>query len=396
MVAVPLPTAVTVVVWAVTGFTETTPGVRALQLQGWFGIVSPAASVATQVACTERPNAVSALNELGMIATLAGTSCTVAVRESDTPLPVATIRVVPMATALTIALWVPLSAAVTIPGLRDSQVIITPGTELFWASRASPFTITVSCSDPNVRSKGVKTILPMRVRMTSGALETGALTCGTAVTVMLALPSRTPLASPVCDTRTFVLSEEIQTNVRPVAIGTFPASAVAVSCSVPLSPTVESPVITTEVSEEGPVSPPHAAMVSAAPSNRQKRLTAPTRPGHRVADQRSRSLLRHRAANRRRTVPESRRWPDRSADTADRSRHAADSRATPSAETDRSARVGTRAAATAPPWDREGGRAGHPRRARCRAAPAPFRRGHACAACPSHTEIGRASCRERV
>ena len=75
---------------------------------------------------------------------------------------------------------------------------------------------------------------------------------------MLALPSPTPLTSPVCETRSFVVSEEIHMYVRPVAIGTFPARAVAVSCSVPLSPTVESPLITTEVIEEGALSPLHA------------------------------------------------------------------------------------------------------------------------------------------
>jgi len=85
---------------------------------------------------------------------------------------------------------------------------------------------------------------------------------------MLALPNRTPVTSPVCDTRTFVVSEEIHTNVRPVETGRFPASAVAVNCSVPLSPTVESPVITTEVSEEGPGSLPHPAIVSTAPNSR--------------------------------------------------------------------------------------------------------------------------------
>ena len=108
--------------------------------------------------------------------------------------------------------------------------------------------------------------------MANGSLVTGALTSGTALTVMLALPSCTPVTSPVCDTRTLVVSEEIHTNVRPVRTGRFPASAVAVSCIVPLSPTVESPVITTEVSEEGPLSLPHAAMVSTAPNNRQKRF----------------------------------------------------------------------------------------------------------------------------
>ena len=105
----------------------------------------------------------------------------------------------------------------------------------------------------------------MRERMGNGSLVTGVLTCGTAATVMLALPSCKAVTSPVCETRSFVLSEENQTNVRPVVTGRFPASAIAVSCSVPLSPTVESPVITTELSEEGPGSLPHPAIVSAAP-----------------------------------------------------------------------------------------------------------------------------------
>src|SRR6266581_4223562 len=56
-------------------------------------------------------------------------------------------------------------------------------------------------------------------------------------------------------------------------------AAVAVSCSVPLSPTVESPLITTEVIEEGALSPPHPAIVSAAPSSRQKRFMRPPRRG---------------------------------------------------------------------------------------------------------------------
>ena len=89
---------------AVTGFTETTPGASTLQLHKWFGIVSPAESIATQVASTVRPNAVNTGNELGMIETLAATSSTEAVTESDTPSPVATTRPVPLATAVTIAL----------------------------------------------------------------------------------------------------------------------------------------------------------------------------------------------------------------------------------------------------------------------------------------------------
>src|SRR5260370_25175321 len=101
-------------------------------------------------------------------------------------------------------------------------------------------------------------ILAMRVRMTYGALKTAALTVGTAATVMLALPSCTPLTSPVCDTRAFVLSDEIHANVRPVT-GTFPASAVAVSCIGPFIPTVESPVITTEVIDAGQSSLLHPA-----------------------------------------------------------------------------------------------------------------------------------------
>src|SRR5467141_131234 len=108
--------------------------------------------------------------------------------------------------------------------------------------------------------------------MTKGSLVTGALTCGTAATVMLALPSWRPVTDPVCETRSLVLSEENQTNVKPVVTRRFPASAIAVSCSVPLSPTVESPVITTELSEEGPGSLPHPAIVSATPSSRHTRF----------------------------------------------------------------------------------------------------------------------------
>src|SRR6266568_1466661 len=98
----------------------------------------------------------------------------------------------------------------------------------------------------------------MRERMAYGALETGALTSGTAVTVMLAPPSRTPVTSPVCDTRTNVLSEEIQTNVRPVRIGTRPASAVAVSCCVPLGATVISAASCDDCHTQQQTQTPHA------------------------------------------------------------------------------------------------------------------------------------------
>src|SRR6267143_706021 len=203
----------------------------------------------------------------------------------------------------------PLSATVTTPVLRETQVNGT-GTELFWASRASALTMTVSVRETKAMSNGRNTILPMRVRMACGLLASAALTGGTAVTVILALPSCTPVTSPVCDTRTFVVSEDIHANVRPGAIGTFPASAVAVSCPVPFRKTVESPVITTEVSEEGPVSLAHPAIVSAAPSSRQKRrirplerLTGTIRSRHPPGDQGSRHVCRLTAVIPTRAAP---------------------------------------------------------------------------------------------
>src|ERR1041384_2719287 len=127
----------------------------------------------------------------------------------------------------------PLSATVTIAGLRDTQVTGIPGTDVFWASRASALRMSVSWSETSEMSHGENTILGMRERMGYGLLETGAVTCGTAVAVMLAVPSKLPVTSPVCETRRTVESDENHTHVKPSVIGVFPASAVAVSCRVP-------------------------------------------------------------------------------------------------------------------------------------------------------------------
>jgi len=48
----------------------------------------------------------------------------------------------------------PLSATVTIPVSRDTQVNGTPGAEVFWASRASALTITVSFREAMEMSNG--------------------------------------------------------------------------------------------------------------------------------------------------------------------------------------------------------------------------------------------------
>jgi len=64
---------------------------------------------------------------------------------------------------------------------------------------------------------------------------------------MAAVPRRTPVTTPVPETVALVVSPEAHKKVTPEVTGVAPDMAVAVSCLVPARTTVESPLITTDV-----------------------------------------------------------------------------------------------------------------------------------------------------
>jgi len=163
--------------------------------------------------------------------------------------------------------------ALATAGVRDCQVNATPETGAFRASRASALSSAESPREANWGAVGVMTTAPMRVRRPCVLDTFVGVPLRTACAVMVAVPRRTPLTRPLLETVARVVSLEVHTNVTPVVRGLPPAFATAVSCRVPLSTTVESPLIVTEVIVGGPPSPPplpHALSTAA---------TAPTRIG---------------------------------------------------------------------------------------------------------------------
>src|SRR6266550_2113109 len=227
----------------------------------------------------------SKLKVIGVRPNVVATWCTVAVTESETPSPLATMRVEPFWSAeISASCEFPTRpCADTIAGARDTHANVTPGTAALSASRASAVSVAPSPSEENVWLPGVIRIEPIRVRTACAELDTEVgVPLRTASAVMLVLPSRTPVTSPDAETRARVVSDEVHSKVKPLT-ATFPLSATAVSWRVPASTTVESPLMTTDVIVGGPPSPPPPPHPTTTPANpptrirRKRRMTAPRR-----------------------------------------------------------------------------------------------------------------------
>lgn len=224
-VVFPLPTAVTVLLPVVVEvLMVATLGELEAHVTGRPVSTFPAASLAVAVTADDCPGDMA--NADGESVTEAtGTLVTVTTVLAETPSTVARMVAVPPPTPVT----TPAELTVATPGAREDHAIVRPSGES-GAPAASK------------RRAVSETVEPTRIVGEDGTIETLATAAGvtviaaTAVTPsteaeMPAVPTDTPVTSPVDETLATPGAEEFQTTTRPVIRAPVESMAVAVSCS---------------------------------------------------------------------------------------------------------------------------------------------------------------------